>query len=349
MRHYASATPLRIYGEDEPQQPRAKPARTRVVNTGGDVIAAYLDDVDRQVKAGVLRSVEHAGNLRRSLDYASSRRYVGFADVVGRRPLAALRQSDLEDWLELNPQWNSDETKRRNIAAALACFHWAEAEAELISRSPYRKTRRQKFKRVERRDATPDEAALIFKHAPECLRRLIWFVDLTGARTCEARAVLWTDIDWSGAVIVLDEHKTDRQLTDPEPRVVGLEEGVVAELRRWFEDRRLDRDANRILVNSRGLAWTRRALDAAFRKVRRKLKLPDDLVPYSFRHKFGTETAMLGMSDRETADLMGHADPRTTRRYTHTANKRKHIAGLASKRQRLRKEADERGREASSQ
>jgi integrase len=63
-------------------------------------------------------------------------------------------------------------------------------------------------------------------------------------------------------------------------------------------------------------AWTRKELEAG---TRRAWPLPDNLRPYDVRHAFGTETYRRTGDLRATADLMLHADIRTTMRYARAA------------------------------
>jgi integrase len=44
------------------------------------------------------------------------------------------------------------------------------------------------------------------------------------------------------------------------------------------------------------------------------------------RHTFGTRLAEAGCSEATIADLMGHSDPQTTRRYTHATDRAKRAA-----------------------
>ena len=304
--------------------------------TAGDVIQAYIADLAQVRDQGEI-TADHFANVRRSLDHAPPKApYVGFSDLVGAKAIQELKQSDLQEWLRKNPRWKSDETKRRNLAAVLACFHWAADVDESIDHCPYKKTRREKLRRVERRDATDDETKLILERALELLRRVVLFIDRTGARTCEARLLRWSQVFWEDGVAELKEHKTSRQQEEPEPRIVGLEPEVLAELERWQNGRDAERDEGYVFVNARGRPWTRRALCLAFRRLRDKLQLPTDLSLYCFRHRCGTQMSASGMSDREVGDVLGHRDPRTTRRYTHT-NRRQHIRETATEGMRRRK------------
>ncbi len=50
-------------------------------------------------------------------------------------------------------------------------------------------------------------------------------------------------------------------------------------------------------------------------------KLPAGVTPHSLRHSFATEALSLGAGLQDVQDALGHADPRTTRRYDRNRNK----------------------------
>ena len=58
-------------------------------------------------------------------------------------------------------------------------------------------------------------------------------------------------------------------------------------------------------------------LSGAFRTYRDRAKLPDDLVLYLARHRFGTQLASKKTDIKTIADLMGHSNVSTTQRYIH--------------------------------
>ena len=51
-----------------------------------------------------------------------------------------------------------------------------------------------------------------------------------------------------------------------------------------------------------------------------------DLRWHDLRHTFGTRLAEAGHSEATIAELMGHSNPKTTRRYTHATNRAKRAA-----------------------
>jgi integrase len=52
---------------------------------------------------------------------------------------------------------------------------------------------------------------------------------------------------------------------------------------------------------------------------------------HDLRHTFGTRLAEAGCSEATIAELMGHTDPKTTRRYTHATDRAKHAAVEATR------------------
>ena len=52
---------------------------------------------------------------------------------------------------------------------------------------------------------------------------------------------------------------------------------------------------------------------------------------HDLRHTFGTRLAEAGCSEATIAELMGHTDPKTTRRYTHATDRAKHAAVEAAR------------------
>jgi len=321
---------LRIFtGDDDDQKPAASPPSpaSSPALTGGAVIRRYLDDLAYRCQTGKVTH-EHYGNYRRSLSACTSGRYVGFIEVIGERPVSELIQFDLTEWLRRNPQWKRADTRLNNIAAVLACFHWADSEG-ILRPCPYTKTRQLQEQRAERRDATDEEADKVWAAASESLRRIIWFIDTAGVRTKEARDLLWEQVFFDRQIILIKIHKTVHMTTEPEPRIVGLDADGWAELRCWYDLRRPGQ--THVFLTPRGRTWTKNNLCQTFERLSAKCGLADDLSPYCFRHRYGTQAILAGATEREAGDGLGHRDSRSTRRYSHTANKVEHIKSIADK------------------
>lgn len=343
----SAARPFRLFDpEAEPLHaaPESRSAsggarRGRPSLTGGDIIRRYLADLDARRQAGEV-TAKHADNHRRSLvaanpDAEGRRRYVSLAEIIGDIPAEDLIQNDLSVWVAANPQWQSNETKRNNTAAAIACFNWADEEG-LLKPCPYRRSKRLRYKRETRRNASDAEADRVWEAASLELRRVLWAVDRLGIRTCEARGLRWEQIRWEMAVIVLlaDEHKAGKLQSDPKPRLIGVDPEALEEIRRWFDKRRHE---TFVFVTPKGKPWTCNNLCQTLKRLRRRLGLPDDLTPYTFRHRFATESRRAGVQSQAVSDQLGHSTLRMTEtQYVHlaeeeiVAEKASHFAKMAA-------------------
>src|SRR5438270_9385443 len=68
-----------------------------------------------------------------------------------------------------------------------------------------------------------------------------------------------------------------------------------------------------------------RNIKRSFKKACEQAKI-DDLHWHDLRHTFGTRLAEAGFSEATIAELMGHSDAKTTRRYTHGTDRAKRAA-----------------------
>lgn len=110
--------------------------------------------------------------------------------------------------------------------------------------------------------------------------------ELTGAKRSQ----------WTGPTIELPDSKTgERTIYLPEPAQKAMEAGCT------HTDGPLFPKVNPTIV------W---------RRVCRRAKLKG-FRPYDLRHTFASAGLEAGMSLEEISQLLGHADPKTTRRYTH--------------------------------
>lgn len=85
-----------------------------------------------------------------------------------------------------------------------------------------------------------------------------------------------------------------------------------------------DRSTGPIFLDRSGT--TRLAYETAYKQLRRLAKAAgigaaNEVSPHSLRHTYATEALDAGAALQHVQDAMGHADPRTTRRYDRSRNK----------------------------
>ncbi len=276
-------------------------------HTVAQVSAAYLKHCERQNRHGAF-SADHLSNTRRSLD-----RFL--AHVGADKPALLLKQHDLSGWLDANEdRWKSYNTRRNAASAVIGAFKFAEDE-ELIDRCPFRTPRSLRGETGKpRRPATTGEYLSLFRAGSRPLRNALFFLRETGARTCEMRECLWTDITFGDQpCVTLFQHKTARKTG--KSRVIALN-AVVARFLLWV--RRSARSSPHVFVNCDSGPWDRHTFARHLRRTAERIGLDDGVVErvtaYCLRHTYACAALTAGFTSKEVADQLGHVDTKMVER-----------------------------------
>lgn len=167
------------------------------------------------------------------------------------------------------------------------------------------------IRRLRERDSipakqlTPPQVAALLKAAkkvdPELLPYLAGYV-YTGARRSELFAVAWADVDLDGGILRLPNIKTSRGADDRD-RPVPIHPALAIILRKR---RKLERPWPPIL---------RHFLSNRFHRVTKAAGMPWLTRLHDLRHAFAGTLVSGGVSLYAVGELLGHRDPRTTKRY----------------------------------
>ncbi len=261
--------------------------------TANEIVRVYLRSVARRLASGGLTK-DVAEGYERDLN--------AFCSKFGDTEVEKLRQHDLTEFLADHPNWKSTHTKRRVIAAVLACFRWARDE-ELIAACPYSSPRALRSLVAEtRRPATDAEFRALMRVGSRPLKFALLFLYLTGCRTKEMRDLEWESVRIDGQFphLHLAKHKTVHKTG--KPRLVGLDRLAVRLLRAL---RRLSK-SERVFVNCDGTPWTRHNFCRHLRRAAVRASLDDGaesrVTGYCLRHSY----ACAGIAAGQTADQVGH-------------------------------------------
>lgn len=255
-----------------------------------------------------------------------------FAELHGWRLVREASPAHMELWLSEHPRWASDWTKNFAVRQVQAAFNWAENNARLIAKNPFRGFTHRPG--APRREMTADEFQAILratKNGRRCkkptpgarFRQVLIFLWRTGARPSEAARLQWSEIDWAKQVIVLAQHKTARTRRVPGPRTIHFD-GVVLRLLRWIE--RLEQPGTTVFQTHRGTPWTKNSLALRVQRARKVAGVPDDAKLYGVRHSFGTRSILNGNDIKTTAELLGHTSTRMAEHYVHLGRHQAHLA-----------------------
>src|SRR5687768_9028455 len=137
----------------------------------------------------------------------------------------------------------------------------------------------------------------------------------TGMRRGDLFKLTWERIDFQRGLIYVPNSKTGKDYSVP------MNEDVRSTLQ---QIRRSTRGGGFVFVNP-DTAKPYTDIKTAFRTACQLAGI-ENLHWHDLRHTFGTRLAEAGCSEATIADLMGHSDPQTTRRYTHATDRAKRAA-----------------------
>jgi integrase/recombinase XerC len=298
--------------------------------TARQIVATYLKHITGRVRAGDLTEAVREGYER---DLSS------YLQMFGDRVVRDLRQHDLTQWLAAHPGWKSGHTKRRAIAAVIACFRWAKDEGltnvcyasprclrgiDTPSRPPMTK---EQFKAIMQRASRPMKFALHFLHR-------------TGARTCEMRLLKWSDVHLEGPCphLLIVKHKTAKKTG--KPRIIGLDKFAV----RLLKALQRKSKSEFVFTNCDGNPWQKNAFCKQFRYVGRKIGLYAATIrrvsAYGLRHTYACDGIENGLTAEQMSQQLGNSPELVMKVYArHLSQKVTYQHALAEKISEGRKKA----------
>lgn len=242
-----------------------------------------------------------------------------FCDVYGPMYAKDLKGLHLTKWVDSHDGWESEWTKSYAIRIVKRAFNWA-TKMGLIPESPFRCVELPECGRTRRPMTEEEYATLLAAAGPESrFAEVLRFLCLTGCRPGELTSIQWSEVDLESEYprVVQEKHKTSRRRRKTKlPRTIFLVPEVV-ELLITMQAR--GDHPQYVFVSQRNQPWAHSSLQQRLRRLRRKIGLPEDVVLYYLRHKFGTDSVRRGNDLKTTGDLMGHASARTTEQYVYFA------------------------------
>jgi integrase len=236
--------------------------------------------------------------------------------AFGEKPVDRLTPADVDAAVLAHGKWNQT-TEHHARSRLVAVLRWA-VKNRLIESNPLAGLWRPPA--LSRgADIVPAEDATkkLLEAAPEYLRNVLLTLQQTGARPCEVLTVTAADFDAAAGVWILKEHKTAHKTG--RPRVIFLTPQVVELCKRLAEKYPTGPLFRRALGTPFPSAYY---LPRLVRNLRRKLSLPETVIPYAFRHGFATSAVAAGIPTAHVAELLGHTNTAMVERvYSHLGTK----------------------------
>lgn len=216
-------------------------------------------------------------------------------------PPGQITAKQITDWLAAD---YAGKTTRAPMRAVKAALRWAASPARrFVTESPIqeiplpRETRRAN-------QITPEQQQAIRKYVGDDPFGLVLDVlGSTGARITEIREIEARHYRADLRAWVIPRNERKRGDVMREPRVIPIPSSMVAMVERL----NAERPEGPILVNTRGMPWTKSAIVQRFDRIREKIEgMPPNLCATHYRHAMAMR--LVRTTDIETArQVLGHS------------------------------------------
>jgi site-specific recombinase XerD len=235
---------------------------------------------------------------------------------------------DLQNWLMQDHEFYSEHVKRhlalkpqsvnRLFSTYRNFFRWC-SDNEMMAKDVCRPVKQLKFKQAERPLVTDHELNRIFELCPDWFYPCLKFIHLTGMAPSSIEELKWKHIQFEENRIVYWRHKGSAK--ELEQKYFPL---ILSELVSLLEQHKARLIAKGAFLSPESFVFTNKNLSPikAERISKVANKLFDDAgvnsaTLYSIRHKLVDDLLHAGVGIEQAAQLVGHLDPRTTKKYTH--------------------------------
>lgn len=240
-----------------------------------------------------------------------------FAAAHGTMLIGDAKPYHLKLWVDGQPQWKSDWTKKRVIGSVKVAFGWCK-KLGVIDINPFAGTPTPKG---ERGDAVePAEFQAMLRNSTAIFRRVLIFQKFSGARPGEMAKTEWPHVQLAESRIVLTKHKTAKRTG--RPRKIMLHP-VAVKLIEWIKRHRPH--PKFVFTNSKGWEWSKSGICWRIKECRKTADVRTDTTLYGCRHKWVNDLIVNGVDLPTVAELAGHTNINTTMHYSHVGKDTEHL------------------------
>ena len=244
-------------------------------------------------------------------------------------PFDPLEVATVKDWIaKLRGEELSIKTIKRRISACREFYRWAKAEKKAIS-NPFvdlprirGEKRLPKFVEVEGIPSLMKAAAKSSGRKKVHAERNLAIVETiysTGCRLDELHRLSLADVSAaSKTVLLFGKGRKERRVPIGDAALKAIAEYLPIRKEMLEHKERFYEQA--LFVSERGGRLSRDAIQDAVANAGAKAGIK--LHPHMLRHSYGTHVSDGGADLAEIQELLGHANPQTSRVYTHLSGKR---------------------------
>lgn len=210
-----------------------------------------------------------------------------------------------------NPRFIKATTVHRELSDIMAVMSWAERNRK-VAFNPVAGYKKPKRDDASIRPPSQSETRALLAHAPDHLVRAITLAWYTGVRpgAVELLSLRWSDVDLDRrTMFVIGARKGG-----PVRRVVPLDEGIVATMKKWYKADDENDSRHMITFNGKSI----RTIKTTWKNTKAAAGITRRLRPYDLRHAFVTYLLEGGADLKSVSAMAGHSRTDTTTRiYQH--------------------------------
>lgn len=254
-----------------------------------------------------LRLTGKASNTIDQADYKFNR----FLDIMG----ADSRLDDFKTRQDVMPYIDALRDKacqpvtiNNYLSALRGLYDWAIAE-QLVTHNPFHQLRVKVNEPLPQDVPSPRGILTVIDAIEVPLYRTFLTLQLhTGMRINEVRTLELDDVDLDERRIHIRESKAGKS------RTVPLNDMIYAIMETYLEDERRHVDSSLVFPSLRGGTICKTTINRHLTNAARDV-LGQKITSHKLRHAFTTHLYEQGVMETTLSELLGHREPKTTRRY----------------------------------
>lgn len=250
--------------------------------------------------------------------------YQFFLEKEGINNLRHVQTTDIRNYLKYLEQEDHDETSTiaHKLTSIKKLHEYAYREGHTKSDAACAVERPRLRKKLPTTLSVEEVDSLLtivcetpFDYRNKAMLELIYG---SGLRVSELVLLEVDSLDFSNAILRVSGKGRKE-------RIVPLGEYAMKAVRNYLEVRPLLLKKTRcdaLFLNNHGKQLSRQAFFLFLKRLLKEKKLPTDVSPHTLRHSFATHLLAHGTDLRSIQELLGHADIRATKIYTHVTNEK---------------------------
>lgn len=249
-----------------------------------------------------------------------------FSRQFGQLLCSEVSKGSVVKWVSSQESWG-DWARHDAIACAKRMFNWA-VENDYMPKNPLKGLANPEPE-SRQRVLTPDEHATLIKLARESKHNGAAFALYLIASRCGARPQMIRSVESKhivGQTWVLPHHKTRKKTGKPITIYMHPCLATICSMLRKMHP------TGPLFRQDSGAAWTKDTAGRKFKRLREKAGISNDVVLYSYRHTFATESLVAGNTEAVVSKLLGHVDTKMiSKTYGHLNQKESHLLDAAAR------------------